>query len=57
MPKKGKPHYNGIDSFTFVRTGEQQLVLLRGLDRQETYPGSVQVTEDRHLHVLRWRNP
>ena len=37
LPKKGKPHYNGIDSFTFVRTGEQQLVLLRGLERQETY--------------------
>ena len=37
MPEKGKPHYDAVEYLTLVRTGEQQLVLLRGLDRRETY--------------------
>ncbi len=37
LPKQGKPHHDAVEYFTLVRTGEQQLVLLRGLDRRETY--------------------
>ncbi|WP_367237382.1 RHS repeat-associated core domain-containing protein [Pseudomonas sp. Rh2] len=37
LPKKGKPQYDAVEYFTWVRTGEQQLVLLRGLGRRETY--------------------
>ncbi|MBV6290454.1 DUF6531 domain-containing protein, partial [Pseudomonas aegrilactucae] len=37
LPEKGKPHYDAVEYLTLVRTGGQQLVLLRGLDRQETY--------------------
>ncbi|WP_167409880.1 RHS repeat-associated core domain-containing protein [Pseudomonas sichuanensis] len=37
LPKQGKPHHDAVENFTLVRTGEQQLVLLRGLERRETY--------------------
>ncbi|NIF19976.1 DUF6531 domain-containing protein, partial [Pantoea sp. Cy-639] len=37
LPKQGKPHHDAVEYLTLVRTGEQQLVLLRGLTRQETY--------------------
>ncbi|AZL73602.1 RHS repeat-associated core domain-containing protein [Pseudomonas oryziphila] len=37
LPKVGKHHHDAIEYLTLVRTAEQQLVLLRGLDRRETY--------------------
>ncbi|MFJ4344025.1 RHS repeat-associated core domain-containing protein [Pseudomonas sp. NPDC089401] len=37
LPKVGAYHYDPIEYLCLKRTGEQQLVLVRGLDRQETY--------------------
>ncbi|MGG7637896.1 DUF6531 domain-containing protein, partial [Pseudomonas sp. ES1] len=37
LPKVGKHHHDAIEYLTLVRSAEQQLVLLRGLDRRETY--------------------
>ncbi|WP_347900828.1 RHS repeat-associated core domain-containing protein [Pseudomonas purpurea] len=37
LPKVGLFHYDPIENFTLVRSGEQQLVLCRGFERKETY--------------------
>ncbi|CAK15841.1 RHS repeat-associated core domain-containing protein [Pseudomonas entomophila] len=51
LPKVGKPHYDPIEYVSLVRTAEQQLVLLRGLDRRETYARQGDRFYLTHIHL------